>query len=208
MRQILVHLKGIDRVLHDRDIMTRQPAISPTIHTHLAPLPAYILPPPFLIPAPSPEAMGFPAAPPTVPAPGVAVSLWSDRYQATPPQYPIADSAIPDEHVLTLQLDNRTLTFDRREIPDPPAQHFSSQISKLFAEWETGTLLQVSGQYIPLKHWPKIYHTRAGAKRGVWNTLKVEFANWKVCACHASAASLRVPGPSHVLILNWTHLCS
>ncbi|KAM5536758.1 hypothetical protein V8D89_009597, partial [Ganoderma adspersum] len=186
MRRILLHVKGIDQVLHDKIFITQTAppsvpasagitapyAVASTFSTHLAPPPDSIIPPP---PTSSPLAnhIEFPSMIAAMPTPA----------QPSSDHLPTASSwsstQVPSKHTVTLQLENGTLTFDQWEIPDPPAQHFSKQIPKLFAEWDTGTLLRVSGQYIPLKHWPDIYRARAGGKPGVWDTLKVEFANWK-----------------------------
>lgn len=87
---------------------------------------------------------------------------------------------IPDQHRVVIQLGTEKLTVDRRAVPDPPVQHFSSQISNLFREWEIGTLLRLNGQPIPLKYWGAVYQDYVGIKRGAWGAIKVEFTNWKV----------------------------
>ncbi|OBZ72744.1 hypothetical protein A0H81_06902 [Grifola frondosa] len=108
-----------------------------------------------------------------------------DRFVSGPtPSLDLAVSAgsqrtIPTEHLRTVLLDDEPLTFDKRQVPDPPLRHFSDSLSELFSEWEKGTILKVSGTLIPLKSWPVIYQRRIGVKCQAWELLKVTWGNWK-----------------------------
>ncbi|KAI0691160.1 hypothetical protein C8T65DRAFT_545039, partial [Cerioporus squamosus] len=78
------------------------------------------------------------------------------------------------------------LTFDVRQIPDPPRRHFSQNISELFYEWDNGGLLKIAGRPIPLKYWPDLYQKRSQKRTGGkpeieagWELLKVEYGKWR-----------------------------
>ncbi|KAJ7683606.1 hypothetical protein B0H14DRAFT_2162903, partial [Mycena olivaceomarginata] len=64
----------------------------------------------------------------------------------------------------------------------PPNIHFSTDLSRLFQEWESSTLLMVNGRGIAIKHWPLFYRRRKQGthhKNGAWDKMRTEWGNWK-----------------------------
>ncbi|KAJ7670160.1 hypothetical protein DFH06DRAFT_911082, partial [Mycena polygramma] len=64
----------------------------------------------------------------------------------------------------------------------PPNIHFSSDMPRLFREWEESGLLTVNGSGIAIKDWPLFYKRRkqaAGQKNGAWDKIRTVWGNWK-----------------------------
>ncbi|KAH9913413.1 uncharacterized protein B0H18DRAFT_888284 [Fomitopsis serialis] len=88
-------------------------------------------------------------------------------------------STTSTQHI-RISLDGHDIQFDRAHLPDPPAIHFSDDISALFRDWHMSQWLRINGRGIPIKHWDKIYKKRNGlVETDAWKAIKVEWGNWK-----------------------------
>lgn len=81
---------------------------------------------------------------------------------------------------MVFDLDGETLYFDKTRVPNPPCVNFSGDISRLFREWHTSTILTVNGRGIPVKHWEQFYKKRKGIKEHAWELVGVKWGKWKV----------------------------
>jgi hypothetical protein len=79
-----------------------------------------------------------------------------------------------------VKLGGEDFAIDRTSVPDPPAMHFSNDISGLFQHWNSSDCLVVNGRGIPIKYWPEFYQAKRGFKAGAWKAIRVEWGNWKV----------------------------
>lgn len=82
----------------------------------------------------------------------------------------------------TIKLGEDDFTFDRTSVPDPPAIHFSENLTQLFAHWHCSDLLKINGRGIPIKYWSLIYQSKHGDKVGAWAKLRGPWGIYKVCA--------------------------
>ncbi|KAJ7655998.1 hypothetical protein DFH06DRAFT_991982 [Mycena polygramma] len=84
---------------------------------------------------------------------------------------------------MVVVLDNdEEFTFDITRVPNPPNIHFSSDMPRLFREWEDSALLTVNGRGIAIKYWPLFYKRRkqaASQKNGAWDKIRSVWGNWK-----------------------------
>ncbi|KAJ7660641.1 hypothetical protein B0H17DRAFT_1212458 [Mycena rosella] len=91
--------------------------------------------------------------------------------------------AIEPENLTVVLLENdEEFTFDNGRVPVPPNIHFSSDIPRLFREWESSTLLTVNGRGIAIKYWPLFYQRRKQGrshKNGAWDKIRTVWGNWK-----------------------------
>ncbi|KAH9840011.1 uncharacterized protein C8Q71DRAFT_703190 [Rhodofomes roseus] len=86
----------------------------------------------------------------------------------------------PANNRVCINLDGQDIYFDKSDLPDPPAVHFSDNISALFREWHESRRLVVAGHGIPIKYWDKLYQKRNGfVNTDAWRAIKVEWGNWK-----------------------------
>jgi hypothetical protein len=88
--------------------------------------------------------------------------------------------AIDPKNLAIVKLGEEEFACDRTTVPDPPARHFSNNISGLFEHWHCSDHLIVNGRGIPLKYWPEFYRAKKGFKAGAWKAICVEWGNWKV----------------------------
>jgi hypothetical protein len=88
--------------------------------------------------------------------------------------------AIDPKNLAIVKLGKEEFACNCTTVPDPPARHFSNNISGLFEHWHRSDHLIVNGQGIPLKYWPKFYWAKKGFKAGAWKAIHVEWGNWKV----------------------------
>ena len=89
-------------------------------------------------------------------------------------------AAIDPKHLAIVKLGDEEFACDRTQINDPPARHFSDNISGLFEHWHCSDYLVVNGRGIPIKYWPEFYKAKKGFKAGTWKAIRVEWGNWKV----------------------------
>lgn len=92
---------------------------------------------------------------------------------------------------LSLSMDGEDITYDAATVPDPPVQHFSKDVDRLFVHWHTSVILKVAGRGVAVKYWAAIYKElkRAGVKSTAWDEIKVEWGNWKVSQSRYCALS-------------------
>ncbi|GJE89176.1 hypothetical protein PsYK624_052710 [Phanerochaete sordida] len=125
------------------------------------------------------------AAAPTLGSPAAALPAVGPLLAAAmlPPVAAIALAAapVPKTYALTLTINDETVTFDARLVPDPPLRHFSKQLDELFVHWYSSTLLMICGRGIPVRHWATVYKTlkRMKLRPKAWDAIKVEWGNWK-----------------------------
>ena len=81
---------------------------------------------------------------------------------------------------MVLELDGKTLRFDKARVPNPPKVTFAHDVSRLLREWHSSDLLRVDGHGIPIKHWECLYTKRVGIKEHAWDSIRVQWGNWKV----------------------------
>jgi hypothetical protein len=89
-------------------------------------------------------------------------------------------AAIDPKHLAIVKLGDEEFICDRTQVNDPPARHFSDNISGLFEHWHHSDYLVVNGRGIPIKYWPEFYKAKKGFKAGTWKAIRVEWGNWKV----------------------------
>jgi len=89
-------------------------------------------------------------------------------------------AAIDPKHLAVVKLGDEEFACDRTQVNDPPARHFSDNISGLFEHWHCSDYLVVNGRGIPIKYWPEFYKAKKGFKAGAWKAIRVEWGNWKV----------------------------
>jgi hypothetical protein len=89
-------------------------------------------------------------------------------------------TSIDPEKLTFAKLEDEDFAFDRTDVSDPPAKHFSDDIPGLFQQWHHSDLLIVNGRGIPIKFWPEFYRAKKGIKQGAWKLIRVEWGNWKV----------------------------
>jgi hypothetical protein len=89
-------------------------------------------------------------------------------------------AAIDPKHLAIVKLGDEEFACDRTQVNDPPARHFSDNISGLFEHWHHSDYLVVNGRGIPIKYWPEFYKAKKGFKAGAWKAICVEWGNWKV----------------------------
>ena len=70
--------------------------------------------------------------------------------------------AIDPKNLALVKLGEEEFACDRTTVPDPPARHFSNNISGLFEHWHCSDHLIVNGRGIPLKYWPEFYRAKKG----------------------------------------------
>lgn len=87
---------------------------------------------------------------------------------------------INPKNLAIIKLGDEEFACDRTQISDPPAKHFSNNISELFQQWHQSEYLVVNGRGIPIKYWPEFYQAKKGFKSGAWKAIRVEWGNWKV----------------------------
>jgi hypothetical protein len=92
----------------------------------------------------------------------------------------LAAAAIDPKNLAVVKLGDEEFACDRTQISDPPAKHFSNNISGLFQQWHQSEYLVVNGRGIPIKYWPEFYQAKKGFKSGAWKAIRVEWGNWKV----------------------------
>ncbi|TFK81643.1 hypothetical protein K466DRAFT_604328 [Polyporus arcularius HHB13444] len=91
----------------------------------------------------------------------------------------LPDATIPPQNLMIFDLDGETLRFDKTEVPNPPKADFAHDISRLFREWHSSSLLVISGRGIPIKHWERFYKKRSGIKTHAWKSIRALWGNWK-----------------------------
>ncbi|KAH9927790.1 uncharacterized protein B0H18DRAFT_875189 [Fomitopsis serialis] len=92
----------------------------------------------------------------------------------------VVQETTPADRCVCVNLDGRDIYFEKADLPDPPAIHFSDDIPGLFLEWHASRRLIIAGHGIPIKHWDKLYKKRNKlVETDAWKAIKVEWGNWK-----------------------------
>ena len=86
--------------------------------------------------------------------------------------------AVPQGKPRELDIKGTKVKFINADVEWPPGTiNYSSQVSKLFQDWENSTLVKLKGVPVPLKYWSQLY---SGVDSEAWGTYKKSFSEWKV----------------------------
>jgi hypothetical protein len=105
------------------------------------------------------------------------------------PTETVSQGNIPQENLAIAWLGDEDFPYDKSKLQGPPLIHFSGDIEQLCREWKESNLLTVDGCWIPVKYWGEFFKKSKGHAHSVWDSIKVEWGNWKVCQTLPSLSS-------------------
>jgi hypothetical protein len=114
------------------------------------------------------------------------------------PQSSVAETLprenIPAANLAIAHLGGEDFAYDKSTLQGPPLIHLSGDIERLSREWESSDLLVVNGRgnSIPVKYWGEFFKkSKAHGRNSAWDSIKVEWGNWKVSHNDARQLTLK-----------------